>query len=99
MIRKRKMKKRWKLASGKQSQNRWTNQHDQQEQGTPLRIDNQKDVQKCRYETRPDRAIGHGSTHKLCSLLAVTALNGCAEKHWDCQVSHLASSSTARWNL
>jgi hypothetical protein len=24
---------------------------------------------------------------------------GVLGKHWDCQVSHLASSSTARWNL
>ena len=49
----------------------------------------------------PTERLAIGSTEKLCSLLTARCLclNGCAEKHWDCQVSRLASSSTARWNL
>jgi hypothetical protein len=49
-----------------------------------------------------DRAIGHDSSSTRnavlnCSLPLLEM--GVLRKHWDCQVSHLASSPTAGWNL
>jgi hypothetical protein len=59
-------------------------------------------VHNARDETGRDRAIGHSSSNTRNAVLnySLPLLEmGVLRKHWDCQVSHLASSPTAGWNL